>query len=148
MDSVADIEEAINAVLQDAVLAAEPSISTLQDTQTDVIAVSNEPDAEPPWDRQPSTADQLSRHSSTSEGQPADSSQNAGPSSHISPVSSAINPLFQPSQPNRPQSAQIQQTLTSLTKQLSDLEASMQSPRTTDFAAAETISLSGRPGKL
>ena len=44
--------------------------------------------------------------------------------SHLPPVVSAINPLFQPAQPVRP----LQQTLSSMTSQLSALEDSMQQP--------------------
>ena len=48
--------------------------------------------------------------------------------SQISPVLSAINPLFLPAQASRPQSAQLQQTLSSMSQQLSALEDSMQQP--------------------
>ena len=46
--------------------------------------------------------------------------------SHMPPVLSAINPLFLPAQPRRPQSAQLQQTLSAMCDQLSALEDSIQ----------------------
>lgn len=48
------------------------------------------------------------------------------PSPHMSPVTSAINPLFLPAQSSRPQSAQLQQTLSAMSDQLTALEESMQ----------------------
>lgn len=46
--------------------------------------------------------------------------------SHMPPVLSAINPLFLAAQPRRPQSAQLQQTLSAMCDQLAALEDSMQ----------------------
>ena len=47
---------------------------------------------------------------------------------HLPSVFSALNPLFQPVKPVRQQSAQLQRTLSSMTRQLSALEDSMQHP--------------------
>ena len=41
-------------------------------------------------------------------------------------VESAVNPLFLPAEPSRPQSAQLQQTLSAMSRQLLALEESMQ----------------------
>lgn len=46
--------------------------------------------------------------------------------SSMSQVVSAVNPLFLPAEPSRPQSAQLQQTLSAMSRQLPALEASMQ----------------------
>ena len=144
--SAADIEEAVDAVLQDAVLAAEQSFSTVQDPGYSHSAVSNEPGVRPNSNSEPSSsADQMPSQSQAPEGQHALSSAACV---QLSPVSSAINPLFQPSQPVRPPSAQLQQTLSALTRQLSDLEASMQSPQTAHPSATDIATLSHRAGEL
>lgn len=56
--------------------------------------------------------------------------------SHLPPVMSAMNPLFLPAKPNRPQSAQLQRTLSAMCQQLSALEHSMQ--QLPDEGAIET----------
>lgn len=49
-----------------------------------------------------------------------------GAPSHMPHVMSAMNPLFLPAKPNRPQSGQLQKTLSAMSQQLSALEHSMQ----------------------
>ena len=147
--STADIEEAVDAVLQDAVLAAEQSITATEHPGYDHSSASNESGVRAPSGSEfSSTPDQMQSQSQASEGQHAFSTQGSAAFVQLSPVSSAINPLFQPSHPVRLQSAQLQQNLSSLTKQLSDLEASMQSPQTADATLAETAVSSHRPGEL
>ena len=46
--------------------------------------------------------------------------------SHLPPVMSAMNPLFLSAKPSRPQSGQLQKTLSAMSQQLSALEHSMQ----------------------
>lgn len=70
------------------------------------------------------------------------------PSPPMSPVISAINPLFLPAQSSRPQSAQLQKTLSAMCDQLSALEESMQQLPKDGAASTAARRLSVQPAEV
>ena len=125
-------EETVDAVLQE-VLDGAHHWTTPETHEDQVYQVSVEP-------REQGTHTQLQNLGTASTDQaqttPTDSSDAnhlsaaaaAAMLSHMPPVLSAINPLFCPAELVRPQSAQLQNTLSSMKRQLSALEESMQQP--------------------
>lgn len=79
---------------------------------------------------------------------PASSQLSVPPLPHMSPVNSAINPLFLPAQSSRPQSAQLQQTLSAMSDQLSALEESMQQLPEEGAAGTPARPLSGQLAEM
>ena len=130
--SLTDAEETVNAVLEEVLDNAQHWRSPGQDEDQDLILSADY------GEQRMQTQLQDSRKVTTDQAviAPADSSGTNGSDtvtatatlSQIAPVLSAMNPLFQPAQVVRPQSAQLQHTLSSMKRQLSALENSMQQP--------------------
>ncbi|DBA69865.1 TPA: hypothetical protein ACH3X2_012577 [Trebouxia sp. C0005] len=130
--SLTDAEETVNAVLEEVLDDAQhwrsPGLHEDQD-----LTLSAEHS-----EQRMQTQLQDSRKVTTDQAvtTPADGSGTNDPDTatamatlcQIAPVQSAMNPLFQPAQLVRPQSAQLQHTLSSMKRQLSALENSMQQP--------------------
>lgn len=127
-----DAEEAVDAVLQE-VLDDADQWSTPETREDQMYQMLVEP-------REQGTHTQLQNLGTANTDQaqttPTDSSganhlsaaAAAAMLSHMPPVHSAVNPLVQPAELVRPQSAQLQNTLSSMKRQLSALEDSMQQP--------------------
>ncbi len=130
--SLTDAEETVNAVLEEVLDDAQHwrSLGPDEDQEFTVSAEHSE--------QRMQTQLQDPRKVTTDQAVtiPADGSGTNGSDAgtatatlfHIPPVLSAMNPLFQPAQVVRPQSAQLQHTLSSMKRQLSALENSMQQP--------------------
>ncbi len=128
--SLTEDEETVNAVLEDVLDDAQHWRNPGQDEDQDLTLSAEHSE------QRMQTQLQDSRRFTTDQAvtTPADSSGTNGSDtatatatlSQIAPVLSAMNPLFQPAQVVRPQSAQLQHTLSSMKRQLSALENSMQ----------------------
>ncbi len=130
--SLTDAEETVNAVLEEVLDDAQHWRSLGQDEDEEVTL-----SAEPSEQRmQTQLQDPCKVTTDQAVTTLADGSGTNGPEagtatttlSHIPPVLSAMNPLFQPAQVVRPQSAQLQHTLSSMKRQLSALGNSMHQP--------------------
>ncbi|KAL0038370.1 hypothetical protein WJX77_003827 [Trebouxia sp. C0004] len=130
--SLTDAQETVNAVLEEVLNDAQHwrSLGPDEDQEFPVSAEHSEQRMQTQLQNQPEvTTDQAVTT-------PADGSGTNGSDAatatitlfHMPPVLSAMNPLFQPAQVVRPQSAQLQHTLSSMKRQLSALENSMKQP--------------------
>ncbi len=130
--SLTDAEETVNVVLEEVLDDAQHWRSPGQDEDQDVTLSAEHSEQRLQTQLQDSrkvTTDQAVTTPTDGSGtNGSDTATATATVSQIAPVLSAMNPLFQPAQVVRPQSAQLQHTLSSMQRQLSALENSMQQP--------------------
>lgn len=128
--SVTDAEETVNAVLEEVLDDAQHWRSPGQDEDQDLTLPAKHSEQRMQTQLQDSrkvTTDQAVTTPTDASGtNGSDTATATATVSQIAPVLSAMNPLFQPAQVVRPQTAQLQHTLSSMQRQLSALENSMQ----------------------
>lgn len=130
--SLTDAEETINAVLDEVLDDAQCWKSPGQDEALDLTLSAEHSEqhvqTQPQNSRKVTTDQAVTTPADCSGTNGSDTATGTVTLSQIAPVLSAMNPLFQPAQVVRPQSAQLQNTLSSMKRQLSALENSMQQP--------------------
>ena len=138
---VTEADETVEAVLE-GVLEDTQQWADLEDTR-EATSVHQQPWPQfLPGLQRAGTADQSSLAGSASPQLSVPSAATVPDAlSHMPPVLSAINPLFMPAQPRRPQSAQLQQTLSAMCDQLSALEDSMQPEESAAGTSARPLSM-------